>query len=81
MKIGINEYALVHERLPVRETMDYFRAVVKASEVSDRALRLTDEVIRLNAANYTAWWVPHLLSPLPPSTHKPRDTHALCGGC
>jgi len=39
----------------VRETMDYFRAVVKASEVSDRALRLTDEVIRLNAANYTAW--------------------------
>lgn len=38
-----------------RETMDYFRAVVKASEVSDRALRLTDEVIRLNAANYTAW--------------------------
>jgi kynureninase len=46
---------LIINDVPVRETMDYFRAVVKASEVSDRALRLTDEVIRLNAANYTAW--------------------------
>jgi len=38
-----------------RETMDYFRAVVKANELSQRALGLTNEVIRLNAANYTAW--------------------------
>lgn len=37
------------------ETMDIFRAVLKASEKSARALQLTAVVIDLNPANYTAW--------------------------
>jgi hypothetical protein len=38
-----------------RELMDLFRAVVKANEMSERALALTAEVVESNPANYTAW--------------------------
>eukprot|EP01136_Pigoraptor_vietnamica_P020042 Opistho-1_new@68393 len=38
-----------------KDAMDYFRAVVRAGELSQRALGLTADVIRGNAANYTAW--------------------------
>ena len=40
----------------VRDTMDYFRAVFSRNELSDRALEITAEAIRLNPANYTAWY-------------------------
>lgn len=38
-----------------RETMDYFRAILALDERSHRSLRLTQEVIMLNAGNYTVW--------------------------
>jgi protein farnesyltransferase/geranylgeranyltransferase type-1 subunit alpha len=43
------------------EVMDYFRAVVAAGEKSSRALKLTEDVIWLNSANYTAWFYRRLV--------------------
>lgn len=37
------------------EASDYFRAILKANEFSERGLALAAEVIRLNPAHYTAW--------------------------
>ncbi|KAF7325342.1 hypothetical protein MVEN_02634900 [Mycena venus] len=38
-----------------KDATDYFRAVVKAGEKSERVLQLTEHVIRLNPAHYSAW--------------------------
>ena len=37
--------------------MDMFRAVVNANEKSERALGLTEDIIRMNAGHYTVWCV------------------------
>lgn len=37
------------------ETFNYFRAILAANEISERALQLTSDCINLNASNYTLW--------------------------
>lgn len=37
------------------EATSYLRAVMAANEMSERALRLTEDVIAMNPAHYTVW--------------------------
>jgi protein farnesyltransferase/geranylgeranyltransferase type-1 subunit alpha len=34
---------------------DYFRGITKTGEMSERVLELTEAVIRMNPAHYSAW--------------------------
>ena len=40
---------------PDRDAMDFFRAISAAEEHSERALELTEIIIRKNPAHYTVW--------------------------
>lgn len=48
--------------------MDYFRAVLKTNELSERALTVTTAVIEWNPANYTAWFFRRLILEALPNT-------------
>jgi hypothetical protein len=38
-----------------KDATNYFRAIVKSGETSPRVLELTEHIIRMNPAHYTAW--------------------------
>ncbi|KAF8190430.1 hypothetical protein K438DRAFT_1971290 [Mycena galopus ATCC 62051] len=59
--IPIPQYEKANPLAPIlyseeyKDATDYLRGVVKAGEKSERVLELTEHVIRLNPAHYSAW--------------------------
>ena len=54
---GPNPLAAIAYTEEYIEAMSYLRAVMAEDEKSDRALRLTEDIIRMNPAHYTVWYV------------------------
>ncbi|KAI0659719.1 protein prenylyltransferase [Cubamyces menziesii] len=52
---NVNPIAPIFYSEEYKDATDYFRAVVKAGETSPRVLKLTEKIIRMNPAHYTAW--------------------------
>lgn len=44
-----------------KDATDYFRGIVKKGEKSQRVLQLTEHIIQLNPAHYSAWYVHYYL--------------------
>ncbi|RPD63189.1 protein prenylyltransferase [Lentinus tigrinus ALCF2SS1-6] len=59
--VPIRQYEDVNPIAPIfyseeyKDATDYFRGVLKTGEMSPRVLRLTERIIRMNPAHYTAW--------------------------
>ena len=53
---GLAPICAIHYSKDYEEVNDYFRAILKKQEVSERAYHLTTEVITFSEGNYTAWF-------------------------
>lgn len=54
---GPNPLAAIAYTEEYSEAMSYLRAAMAKNEKSDRALKLTEEIIRMNPAHYTVWYI------------------------
>ena len=54
---GPNPLAAIAYTEEYSEAMSYLRAVMAKDEKSDRSLALTEDIIRLNPAHYTVWYI------------------------
>ncbi|KAJ8518841.1 hypothetical protein ONZ45_g4139 [Pleurotus djamor] len=52
---NVNPVAPIFYSDEYKDATSYFRGIVKAGEMSPRVLDLTEHIIRLNPAHYTAW--------------------------
>ncbi|KAI0701051.1 protein prenylyltransferase [Cytidiella melzeri] len=52
---GVNPIAPIFYNPEYKDATDYFRGIVKTGEMSQRVLELTEKIIRMNAAHYSAW--------------------------
>ncbi|KAI0631274.1 protein prenylyltransferase [Trametes polyzona] len=52
---NVNPIAPIFYSVEYKDATDYFRAVVKTGEMSPRVLKLTEKIIWMNPAHYTAW--------------------------
>lgn len=41
--------------LAVKDIFNYFRAVLASREISERALKLSEDAANVNPSNYTVW--------------------------
>ncbi|KAF5389554.1 hypothetical protein D9757_004148 [Collybiopsis confluens] len=52
---NMNPLAPIFYSTEYKDAADYFRGIIKTEEKSQRVLELTEHLIRLNPAHYTAW--------------------------
>jgi protein farnesyltransferase/geranylgeranyltransferase type-1 subunit alpha len=52
---GMNPIAPILYTDRYKDATDYFRGILKTGEKSERVLELTEDIIHLNPAHYTAW--------------------------
>ncbi|OCH86328.1 protein prenylyltransferase [Obba rivulosa] len=52
---GVDPIAPIFYSEEYKDATDYFRGIVKTGEMSPKVLKLTEHIIRMNPAHYSAW--------------------------